>query len=113
MGGLNFLGLNIEGPGIYFGGQTVNGQVIVDASEEQTNIKSVEVKLKGKGEVHFTETVRCDIIYFDSINRVVVTKLLLTIAHINFHRLRNIEQMMKVNEKATQIPIIFEIRRHM
>jgi len=57
MGGLNFLGLNIEGPGIYFGGQTVNGQVIVDASEEQTNIKSVEVKLKGKGEVHFTETV--------------------------------------------------------
>ena len=65
MGGLNFLGLNIEGPGIYFGGQTVNGQVIVDASEEQTNIKSVEVKLKGKGEVHFTETVRCDMIYFD------------------------------------------------
>jgi len=68
MGGLNFLGLNIEGPGIYFGGQTVNGQVIVDASDEQTNIKSVEVKLKGKGEVHFTETVRCEMIYFDSMS---------------------------------------------
>ena len=48
--------------------RVVNGQIIVDASEEQTNIKSVEVKLKGKGEVHFTETVRCEMIYFDSMS---------------------------------------------
>lgn len=57
MGGLDDFGLNLEGPGLYFSNQTVNGQIIVSASEELTNIKSVSVKIKGKGEVHWTERV--------------------------------------------------------
>ena len=57
MGGLEKFGLHLEGPGIYFGGQTVNGQVILETSYELNNVKSVNIKIKGEGEVHWTEQV--------------------------------------------------------
>ena len=57
MGGPDVFGLKVGGPGIYFSGQTINGQVILETGEELTNIKSVEIKIKGKGEVHWTERV--------------------------------------------------------
>ena len=57
MGGLDAFELVIAGPGIYFAGQTVYGHIIVQASEVLTNIKTVQIKMKGKGEVHWTEQV--------------------------------------------------------
>ena len=63
MGGLNAFDLVVVGSGIYFSGQPVNGQVIIDTSEELTNIKSVKVKIKGKGEVHWTERVTLDSVF--------------------------------------------------
>ena len=57
MGGLDAFEVQLGGAGIYFSGQTLQGQIILDISEEQTNIKTVTVKLKGKGEVHWSEQV--------------------------------------------------------
>lgn len=51
--------LHLDGSGVYFGGQTVSGHVILETSEELTNIKSVDVKLKGEGEVEWEESVSC------------------------------------------------------
>ena len=57
MGGLDAFKLVIAGPGIYYSGQTVEGHVVVHASEVLDNIKSVQIKIKGKGEVYWTEQV--------------------------------------------------------
>ena len=57
MGGLDAFELIIAGPGIYYSGQTVQGHVIVHASEVLDNIKSVQIKIKGKGELRWTEQV--------------------------------------------------------
>ena len=57
MSGLDVFQLVLGGPGIYFTGQSVYGHVIVHTSEVLYNIKSVQVKIKGKGEVNWTEKV--------------------------------------------------------
>ena len=57
MGGPDVFGLRLDGSGIHFSGQTINGQVILETGEQLTNIKSVTVKVKGVGEVHWTERV--------------------------------------------------------
>ena len=44
----------------YYSGQTVKGQVILETREELINIKFVKVKIKGIGDVHWTERVRGD-----------------------------------------------------
>ena len=55
-----YFGITLEWPtgGTYYAGQTVNGQVILETNEELTNIKFVKVKIKGIGDVHWTERVR-------------------------------------------------------
>jgi hypothetical protein len=57
MGGPDVFELKVEGSGVYFSGQTISGQVILASGEELTNIKSVTIKIKGKGEVDWTEQV--------------------------------------------------------
>ena len=55
----DFFGITIEGSSeTYSSGQTVNGQVLLDTREELTNIKFIKVKIKGIGDVHWTERVR-------------------------------------------------------
>ena len=58
MGGPDVFHLVVSGSGIYFSGQVVSGQVILETCEDLDNIKSVKVKMKGKGEVHWSEQVR-------------------------------------------------------
>ena len=57
MGHLDVFELVLGGPGIYFTGQQVYGHVLVHTSEVLYNIKSVQIKIKGKGEVHWDEEV--------------------------------------------------------
>ena len=57
MGEPDVFQLHLEGSGVYFGGQTVNGQVILQTSYDLQNVKSVKVKIKGEGEVEWEETV--------------------------------------------------------
>ena len=57
MGEPDVFQLHLEGSGVYFGGQTVNGQVILETSYDLDNVKSVKVKIKGEGEVEWEETV--------------------------------------------------------
>ena len=57
MGGPDVFELKVDGSGVYFSGQTINGQVILETGEELTNITAVEIKIRGKGEVHWTEEV--------------------------------------------------------
>ena len=57
MGEPNVFELHLEGSGVYFGGQTVNGQVILQTDYELDNVKSLKVKIKGEGEVEWEETV--------------------------------------------------------
>ena len=55
MGGPDGFQLAVEGPGIYFGGQTIKGYVQINASEAMPNVKNVQVMLKGYGSVHWKE----------------------------------------------------------
>ena len=64
MGGPEFFGLRLDGGDIYFCGQTVTGKVILQTNEELTNIKTVTVKLKGEGDVHWEERVSFTIFRF-------------------------------------------------
>ena len=57
MGEPDVFELHLEGAGVYFGGQTVNGQVILQTDYELDNVKSLKVKIKGEGEVEWEETV--------------------------------------------------------
>ena len=57
MAHLDVFQLVLGGPGIYFAGQPVYGHVLVHTSEVLYNIKSVQVKIKGEGEVHWSEEV--------------------------------------------------------
>ena len=59
MGGPDYFGLRLDGGGVHFCGQPVTGKVILQTDEELTNIKTVTVKLKGEGDVHWTERVSC------------------------------------------------------
>ena len=47
--------IHLEGPGIFYGGQVVQGLVHVSNSECISNVKNVQIKLIGFGEVHWTE----------------------------------------------------------
>ena len=61
----DFFGITIEGASEpYYSGQTVNGQVLLDTREEITNIKFVKVKIKGIGDVHWTERVRLKVFLY-------------------------------------------------
>ena len=55
MGGPDTFLVELEGPGIYYGGQMVQGQVHISSKECMSNIKNVQIKLIGFGEVHWTE----------------------------------------------------------
>ena len=57
MGGPDYFGVRLDGSGVHFCGQPVTGKVILQTDEELTNIKLVTVKLKGEGDVHWTERV--------------------------------------------------------
>ena len=57
MGEPDVFELHLEGSGVYFGGQTINGQVILQTDYELDNVKSLKVKIKGEGEVEWEETV--------------------------------------------------------
>ena len=59
MGGPDYFGIRLDGGGVHFCGQPVTGKVILQTDEELTNIKTVTVKLKGEGDVHWTERVSC------------------------------------------------------
>ena len=57
MGGPDVFGVRLDGGGVHFCGQHISGTVIIQTDEELTNIKTVTVKLKGEGDVHWTERV--------------------------------------------------------
>ena len=57
MGGPDVFGLRLDGSGVHFCGQSVTGKVILQTDEELSNIKKLTVKLKGEGDVHWTERV--------------------------------------------------------
>ena len=57
MGGTDYFGLRLDGEGVHFCGQLVTGKVILQTDEELTNINKIKVKLKGEGDVHWTERV--------------------------------------------------------
>ena len=57
MGGLDAFELVVTGHGVYFSGETVHGHVRIEASEVLTNIKFVQIKIKGTGSVHWSEQV--------------------------------------------------------
>ena len=63
MGGPDYFGVRLDGSGVHFCGQPVTGKVILQTDEELTNIKVVTVKLKGEGDVHWTERVCRFLIY--------------------------------------------------
>ena len=63
MGGPDYFGVRLDGSGVHFCGQPVTGKVILQTDEELTNIKLVTVKLKGEGDVHWTERVRFNELY--------------------------------------------------
>merc|ERR1712156_798397 len=50
--------VQLQGPGIYYGGQMIQGQVQVSNHDYISNIKNVQIKLIGFGEVHWTERER-------------------------------------------------------
>ena len=58
MGGPDSFHVQLQGPGIYFGGQVIQGQVLINSCEEMSNVKNVQIKLTGFGEVHWTEQER-------------------------------------------------------
>ena len=68
----DFFGVKLDGSGVYFGGQTVTGKVILQTDEELTNIKLVTVKLKGEGDVHWTERVCRFLIYVSGLLCVLI-----------------------------------------
>ena len=53
MGGPDSFEVQVQGHGIYFGGQTIQGQVYINLSEAMSNVKNVQVMLKGFGKVHW------------------------------------------------------------
>ena len=60
MGGPEVFNLQLYGGpygGSYFSGQTIQGQVLVSTSTYLTNIKSIQIKLAGFANVHWTESV--------------------------------------------------------
>lgn len=59
----DFFGVKLDGSEVYFGGQTVTGKVILQTDEDLTLIESIKVKLKGEGDVHWTERVCRFLIY--------------------------------------------------
>ena len=73
MGGLDAFELVVTGPGVYFSGQTVQGHVRVEASEVLTNIKFVQIKIKGTGSVHWSEQVSIE--NLDCVTRKEVGRL--------------------------------------
>ena len=58
MGGPDIFLVQLQGPGIYYGGQMMQGQVQVSNGEYMGNIKNVQIKLFGFGDVHWTEQER-------------------------------------------------------
>ena len=58
MGGPDNFHIQLQGHGIYYGGQTIQGQVQISSCEYMSNIKSVQIKLSGFANVHWTEQVR-------------------------------------------------------
>ena len=58
MGGPDIFLVQLQGQGVYYGGQIIQGQVQVSNSEFMSNIKSVNIKLIGFGEVSWTERER-------------------------------------------------------
>ena len=58
MGGPDIFLIQLQGQGIYYGGQIIQGQVQVSNCERMSNIKNVQIKLIGFGEVHWTEQER-------------------------------------------------------
>ena len=59
----DFFGVKLDGSEVYFGGQTVTGKVILQTDKDLTLIESIKVKLKGEGDVHWTERVCRFLIY--------------------------------------------------
>ena len=55
MGGPDSFNLQLQGSGIHFGGQVVQGQVLISSCELMSNIRNIQVKLIGFGEVHWTQ----------------------------------------------------------
>ena len=58
MGGPDTFLVQLQGPGIYYGGQMIQGQVQVANGEYMGNIKNVQIKLFGFSDVHWTERER-------------------------------------------------------
>ena len=55
MSGLDSFDLQLYGSGIYFGGQTIWGKVVISSNTKMTNIENIRVKLTGFADVHWTE----------------------------------------------------------
>ena len=53
MVGPDIFQLQVQGDGIFFGGQTIQGHVEINCFETISNVKIVHVKLKGLGKVHW------------------------------------------------------------
>ena len=68
MGGPDVFGVRLDGGGVLFCGQTISGKVILQTDEELTNIKTVTVKFKGEGDVHWTERVVLIDVYHKRVN---------------------------------------------
>ena len=55
MTGLDIFQIQLQDQAVYYEGQTIHGQVFISNSELLSNIKKVQIKLSGLGNVHWTE----------------------------------------------------------
>ena len=55
MSGLDTFQIQLKGQPVYYEGQTIHGQVFISNRELLSNIKNIQIKLSGLGNVHWTE----------------------------------------------------------
>ena len=58
MGGPDSFNVQLQGHGIYYGGQVIQGQILISSREYMPNVRNIQMKLVGFGEVQWTEQVR-------------------------------------------------------
>ena len=49
--------MQLQGSGVYFGGQRIEGQVLINSYASMSSGSNIQINLAGFGEVHWTEEV--------------------------------------------------------
>ena len=98
MGGPDSFDLQLYGSGIYYGGQTIQGQGFITSATSMDNIKSIHIKLAGFSDVHWTERVRvhivewCLILYFSTLSEMLSSAYTYITQHYKILGIKNTPQ---------------------